>query len=59
MLHQFCVLISDLLQMSPCSGNTHDDMLLAKFETVYTGAGDHASSLVCIFEVIMNHSPAV
>lgn len=33
--------------MSPCSGNTHDDMLLAKFETVYTGSGDHGSSMVC------------
>ncbi|KAJ1383324.1 POTRA domain [Sesbania bispinosa] len=27
------------------SGNTHDDMLLAKLETVYTGSGDHGSSM--------------
>ncbi|KAH1219189.1 hypothetical protein AAZX31_13G322000 [Glycine max] len=27
------------------SGNTHDDTLLAKLETVYTGSGDHGSSL--------------
>ncbi|KAI4351321.1 hypothetical protein L6164_005696 [Bauhinia variegata] len=27
------------------SGNTHDDMLLAKIETVYTGSGDHGSSM--------------
>ncbi|XP_057953580.1 outer envelope protein 80, chloroplastic [Malania oleifera] len=27
------------------SGNSHDDMLLAKFETVYTGSGDQGSSL--------------
>ncbi|TKY48368.1 Outer envelope protein 80 [Spatholobus suberectus] len=27
------------------SGNTHDDTLLAKFETVYTGSGDHGSSM--------------
>lgn len=27
-----------------CSGNTHDDMLLAKIETVYTGSGDPAAS---------------
>ncbi|KAL5152340.1 Outer envelope protein 80, chloroplastic [Glycine soja] len=27
------------------SGNTHDDTLLAKLETVYTGSGDHGSSM--------------
>lgn len=27
-----------------CSGNTHDSMLLAKIETVYTGSGDPAAS---------------
>lgn len=27
------------------SGKTHDDTLLAKFESVYTGAGDHGSSM--------------
>ncbi|KAK4725470.1 hypothetical protein R3W88_028249 [Solanum pinnatisectum] len=27
------------------SGNTHDDMLLAKLETVYTGSGDPGSSV--------------
>ncbi|KAJ4979038.1 hypothetical protein NE237_009818 [Protea cynaroides] len=27
------------------SGNTRDEMLLAKFESVYTGSGDHGSSL--------------
>ncbi|XP_010257285.1 PREDICTED: outer envelope protein 80, chloroplastic-like isoform X1 [Nelumbo nucifera] len=27
------------------SGNTHDDMLLAKIESVYTGSGDHGSSM--------------
>ncbi|KAJ7947540.1 outer envelope protein 80, chloroplastic [Quillaja saponaria] len=27
------------------SGNTHDDMLLAKFESVYTGSGDRGSSM--------------
>ncbi|PON78853.1 Bacterial surface antigen (D15) [Parasponia andersonii] len=27
------------------SGKTHDDTLLAKFETVYTGSGDHGSSM--------------
>ncbi|CAI9106538.1 OLC1v1005720C1 [Oldenlandia corymbosa var. corymbosa] len=27
------------------SGNTHDDMLLAKVETVYTGSGDPGSSM--------------
>ncbi|KAK4286568.1 hypothetical protein QN277_003106 [Acacia crassicarpa] len=27
-------------------GNTHDDTLLAKFETVYTGSGDHGSSML-------------
>ncbi|WJZ88589.1 hypothetical protein VitviT2T_007871 [Vitis vinifera] len=27
------------------SGNTHDDALLAKFESVYTGSGDHGSSM--------------
>ncbi|XP_071914877.1 outer envelope protein 80, chloroplastic-like isoform X3 [Coffea arabica] len=27
------------------SGNTHDDMLLAKLETVYTGSGDPGSSM--------------
>ncbi|RXI03907.1 hypothetical protein DVH24_038181 [Malus domestica] len=32
------------------SGNTHDDMLLAKLESVYTGSGDHGSSM-CVFNV--------
>ncbi|KAK6937114.1 Bacterial surface antigen (D15) [Dillenia turbinata] len=32
------------------SGKTHDDMLLAKFEGVYTGSGDHGSS-VLVFSV--------
>lgn len=27
------------------SGNTHDDTLLAKIETVYTGSGEHGSSM--------------
>ncbi|CAK7339322.1 unnamed protein product [Dovyalis caffra] len=27
------------------SGKTHDDTLLAKFESVYTGSGDHGSSM--------------
>ncbi|KAG6781704.1 hypothetical protein POTOM_014616 [Populus tomentosa] len=27
------------------SGKNHDDMLLAKFESVYTGSGDHGSSM--------------
>ncbi|KAJ7980765.1 outer envelope protein 80, chloroplastic [Quillaja saponaria] len=27
------------------SGNNHDDMLLAKFESVYTGSGNHRSSM--------------
>ncbi|KAJ6325985.1 hypothetical protein OIU78_013142 [Salix suchowensis] len=27
------------------SGKFHDDMLLAKFESVYTGSGDHGSSM--------------
>ncbi|OIW03725.1 hypothetical protein TanjilG_30001 [Lupinus angustifolius] len=27
------------------SGNNHDETLLAKFETVYTGSGDHGSSM--------------
>lgn len=30
-----------------CSGNTHDDILLAKIETVYSGSGDPGSSMVC------------
>ena len=29
-----------------CSGNTHDDMLLAKFESAYTGSGGRGSSMV-------------
>ncbi|KAM2046886.1 hypothetical protein ACFX1T_005623 [Malus domestica] len=32
------------------SGNTHDDMLLAKLESVYTGSGDHGSSM-CVFNM--------
>lgn len=28
------------------SGKSHDDTLIAKFETVYTGSGDHGSSMV-------------
>ncbi|XP_031114447.1 outer envelope protein 80, chloroplastic [Ipomoea triloba] len=28
------------------SGNTHDDMLLAKLETMYTGSGDSGSSML-------------
>ncbi|MCI01563.1 outer envelope protein 80 chloroplastic-like, partial [Trifolium medium] len=27
------------------NGNTHDDTLLAKIETVYTGSGEHGSSM--------------
>jgi hypothetical protein len=34
------------LSIFPCSGNTHDDTLLAKIETVYTGSGEHGSSMV-------------
>ncbi|KAI4386261.1 hypothetical protein MLD38_004207 [Melastoma candidum] len=30
------------------SGNTHDDSLLAKLETVYTGSGDHGSSMLAL-----------
>lgn len=30
------------------SGNNHDDMLLAKVESVYTGSSDPSSSLVRI-----------
>lgn len=29
-----------------CSGNTHDNMLLAKLESVYTGSGEPGSSMV-------------
>lgn len=50
MLYLVCKLVSNLLSVSPCSGNTHDDMLLAKFETVYTGSGDHGSSMVCYLQ---------
>lgn len=32
------------------SGNTHDDMLLAKLESVYTGSGDRGSSM-CVFNM--------
>lgn len=31
-----------------CSGNSHDDMLLAKLESVYTGSGDRGSSMVSL-----------
>jgi len=34
------------LSIFPCSGNTHDDTLLGKIETVYTGSGEHGSSMV-------------
>lgn len=27
------------------SGKTHDDVLIAKFESVYTGSGNHGSSM--------------
>ncbi|ONH99301.1 hypothetical protein PRUPE_6G023900 [Prunus persica] len=30
------------------SGNNHDDMLLAKLESVYTGSGDHGSSMLVL-----------
>ncbi|GMY16311.1 outer envelope protein 80, chloroplastic [Fagus crenata] len=30
------------------SGKTHDEMLLAKFESVYTGSGDHGSSMLAV-----------
>ncbi|XP_065638426.1 outer envelope protein 80, chloroplastic isoform X2 [Quercus suber] len=30
------------------SGKIHDDMLLAKFESVYTGSGDHGSSMFAV-----------
>ncbi|XP_065866611.1 outer envelope protein 80, chloroplastic [Euphorbia lathyris] len=30
------------------SGKTHDEMLLAKFESVYTGSGDHGSSMFAL-----------
>lgn len=33
------------------SGNTHDDMLLAKIETVYTGSGDPAASSMFAFNM--------
>nr|GMC85109.1 outer envelope protein 80, chloroplastic-like [Ipomoea batatas] len=29
-------------------GNTHDDMLLAKLETMYTGSGDSGSSILSL-----------
>ncbi|KAB2607325.1 outer envelope protein 80 [Pyrus ussuriensis x Pyrus communis] len=32
------------------SGNTHDDVLLAKLESVYTGSGDRGSSM-CVFNM--------
>lgn len=32
-----------------CSGNSHDDMLLAKLETVYTCSGDPGASMVSQF----------
>lgn len=31
-----------------CSGKTHDDTLLAKFESIYTGSGDHGSTMVSL-----------
>ncbi|PIA42716.1 hypothetical protein AQUCO_02000282v1 [Aquilegia coerulea] len=30
------------------SGNTHDDMILAKLESVYTDSGDHGSSMLVL-----------
>lgn len=30
------------------SGNTHDDMLIAKLEGVYTGSGDHGSPMLVV-----------
>lgn len=38
------------------SGKTHDDTLLAKFESVYTGAGDHGSSMVSIHNLFNVYS---
>lgn len=39
----YMVLISSVFVFS---GKTHDDTLLAKLETVYTGSGHHGSSMV-------------
>lgn len=38
----FCILLY-------VSGNADDNMLLAKLEGVYTGSGDHGSSMVSYF----------
>ncbi|CAI9106536.1 OLC1v1005718C1 [Oldenlandia corymbosa var. corymbosa] len=35
------------------SGNAHDNMLLAKVETIYTGSGDPGSSMICYLDFKM------
>lgn len=49
LIHQTCSKV-DYQEYSDgyisCSGNTHDDTVLAKFESVYTGSGDPGSSMV-------------
>lgn len=36
------------------SGNADDNMLLAKLESVYTGSGDHGSSMVSFHHLNFN-----
>lgn len=48
----YMVLISSVFVVS---GKTHDDTLLAKFETVYTGSGDHGSSMVSNWKRMQTH----
>lgn len=36
-----------------CSGKTHDDTLLAKLESIYTGSGDHGSTMVSLNSLLV------
>ncbi|KAK4608360.1 hypothetical protein RGQ29_001964 [Quercus rubra] len=44
----FPVIKDHLSSPLTASGKIHDDMLLAKFESVYTGSGDHGSSMFAV-----------
>ena len=41
-------MIHPIFYVCSCSGKTHDETLLAKFESIYTGSGGHGSTMVSL-----------
>jgi|APAra0007618328_1042625.scaffolds.fasta_scaffold04297_2 hypothetical protein len=47
-------LIDAIINVFSCSGKPHDETMLAKLESIYTGSGDQGSTMVSLIPLLVH-----